>query len=153
MAKLGRALLALDGHRMPVHVGTAARWMVEGLRDGLPDGELRENLGGKLGVAEVLDNALVVRPYLRIEKSPERFVTLPGSTPRKLMAYRSLNLRQQQLRPHGATQRASLEAGILASGLRVRLGFAKHVRDVGCENDRADSSKRFLRFLSSWPPA
>ena len=44
MAKLGRALLALDGHRMPVHIGAAARWMVEGLRDGLPAGELRENV-------------------------------------------------------------------------------------------------------------
>jgi len=44
MAKLGRALLALDGHRMRARIGTAAQWMVEGLRDGLPEGELRKNV-------------------------------------------------------------------------------------------------------------
>jgi len=44
MAKLGRALLALDGRRMPVHIGVAAQWMVEGLRGGLPACELRDNV-------------------------------------------------------------------------------------------------------------
>ena len=90
----------------------------------------RENLDGKLGVAEILDHALVVRPYLRVKKSPKWFVTLPQSTPGKLMAHRPLNLRQQQLRPNSGTQRASREAGIFATGPRVRLGFAKHLRDV-----------------------
>ncbi len=51
MAKLGRALVALDTHRMPVHISTATRLMLEGLRDGLPDGALREQ------VARVLDPA------------------------------------------------------------------------------------------------
>lgn len=90
----------------------------------------RENLDGKLGVAEVLDHALVARPYLRVKRSPNWFVTLPRSTPGKLMAHRSLDLRQQQLRPNSGTQRASREAGIFAAGLRVRLGFAKHLTDV-----------------------
>ncbi|HEV2477895.1 MAG TPA: M20/M25/M40 family metallo-hydrolase [Candidatus Dormibacteraeota bacterium] len=57
MAKLGRALLALDEHRMPVHIGNAARWMVEWLRDGLPVGELRENVTQLLDPAST-DSAL-----------------------------------------------------------------------------------------------
>jgi acetylornithine deacetylase/succinyl-diaminopimelate desuccinylase-like protein len=48
MAKLGRALVALDSHRMPVHIGTAARLMLEGLRDGLATGELREQMASIL---------------------------------------------------------------------------------------------------------
>lgn len=91
---------------------------------------LRENLDGKLGVAEVLDHGLVIRPYFRVEQSTERFITPPWSTPGKLLAYRSLNLRQQELRPHSGTQRASNEAGIFATGPRVRLGFALHVTGV-----------------------
>ena len=49
MAGLGRALVALDTHRTPVHIGTATRLMVEGLRDGLEAGDLRDQ------VARLLD--------------------------------------------------------------------------------------------------
>jgi len=52
MAKLGRALVSLDSHRMPVHLGTTTRLMVEGLRDGLEEGEVREQ------VSLLLDPAL-----------------------------------------------------------------------------------------------
>ena len=38
MAALGRALVALDTHRTQVHIGTASRLMLEGLRDVTPDG-------------------------------------------------------------------------------------------------------------------
>ena len=44
MAKLGHALVALDSHRMPVHICTAARLMLEGMRDGLATGDLREQV-------------------------------------------------------------------------------------------------------------
>jgi acetylornithine deacetylase/succinyl-diaminopimelate desuccinylase-like protein len=42
MARLGRALVALDSQRTPVHIGAATRLMLEGLRDGLDAGEVRE---------------------------------------------------------------------------------------------------------------
>ncbi|HEX6348394.1 MAG TPA: M20/M25/M40 family metallo-hydrolase [Candidatus Dormibacteraeota bacterium] len=51
MARLGRALAALDTHRMPVHISTATQLMLEGLRDGLDAGPLRD------AVARVLDPA------------------------------------------------------------------------------------------------
>jgi acetylornithine deacetylase/succinyl-diaminopimelate desuccinylase-like protein len=44
MAKLGNALVALDSHRMPVHICTVARLMLEGLRDGLATGDQREQV-------------------------------------------------------------------------------------------------------------
>jgi acetylornithine deacetylase/succinyl-diaminopimelate desuccinylase-like protein len=44
MAKLGSALVALDSHRMPVHIGEGARLMLEGLRDGLAAGALRAQM-------------------------------------------------------------------------------------------------------------
>ena len=57
MARLGRALVALDSHRMPVHISTATRLMLEGLRDGLPEAPLREQVGRLLDPAQT-DSAL-----------------------------------------------------------------------------------------------
>ena len=44
MARLGRVLTALDSSRLPVHVSTATRMMLEGMRDVL-DGPLAEKMG------------------------------------------------------------------------------------------------------------
>jgi len=52
MAKLGRALGALERHRMPVHISGATRLMLEGLRDGLAAGEQHEQMVLLLDPAE-----------------------------------------------------------------------------------------------------
>ncbi|HEY8643231.1 MAG TPA: M20/M25/M40 family metallo-hydrolase, partial [Candidatus Dormibacteraeota bacterium] len=57
MARLGRALVALDTHRTPVHIGAATRLMLEGLRDGLREGETRD-LVARLLDPEQTDAAL-----------------------------------------------------------------------------------------------
>ena len=106
MAKLGRALVALDTRRLPVHISTATRLMLEGLRDGLEAGPLRDQVARLLDPAQadaaldqlgdtgwVLDpllhnnvNATMVRGGIKINVIPSQIELdldcrlLPGET-------------------------------------------------------------------------
>ena len=129
MARLGRALVALDSHRMPVHISTATRLMLEGLRDGLPEAPLREQVGRLLDPAFEVIHRNRRRPCQRQHRDETR---PPGSRhrgqpPPELGVAGSLGRAQPaRVQPWLAAQGLDLQPAVVAERRQAGGGRGGH---------------------------